>query len=103
MPTCVHGARSAARSAADSRRIPKPSRRRSTIAIVPIDNAKPMKCRLCITGKTHSYLLMAWDQGLFTSHLKNSTVMVLGSVHHGKSQLHKFISVGKGSNGSNPR
>ena len=70
MPASVHGARPAASSAVSACPFPKPSSRKSTIAMVPIDIAKPMKCRLCTAGKTHSALFMACDNGLLTSQRK---------------------------------
>jgi hypothetical protein len=50
---------------------PIPRRRRSTIAIVPMDKAKPMKWMLWTTGKAHSGPFIALAHGLVVSHSKN--------------------------------
>src|ERR1035438_95042 len=54
-----------------------PRRRRSTIAMVPMENAKPIKCRLSTIGKAHSGPFMALAQGLVVSHSKNDAANTL--------------------------
>src|SRR5256885_10730536 len=39
---------------------------------------------------------MTWDQGLLTSHLKNSAGMVLGSVHHENHSLTSLSHLARG-------
>jgi len=39
--------------------------------MVPMENAKPTKCRLSTTGKAHSGPFIAFAQGLALSHSKN--------------------------------
>jgi len=53
-------------------------RRKSTIAMVPMENANPIKCRLWTTGKAHSGPFMAFAQGLVLSHSKNVGAVILG-------------------------
>src|SRR5579872_1370847 len=54
--------------------MPIPRSRRSTIAMVPMESAKPMKCRLSTTGKAHSGPFIRFAQGLVVSHSKNGMV-----------------------------
>src|ERR1700722_3077404 len=49
-----------------------PIERKSTIAMVPMERAEPMKCRLSTTGKAQTGPFMALAQGLVVSHSKNS-------------------------------
>ena len=77
----VHGSRSAASTAAGWRRIVNPRRRRSTIAMVPMEKANPIKCRLWTTGKAHSGPFMAFAQGLVVSHSKNDGADTLATLY----------------------
>src|SRR5712671_1741216 len=41
---------------------------------------------------------MKWDQGLLTSHLKNSAGMVLGSVHHEDHSSQVYLNLARAFN-----
>src|SRR5579862_596382 len=102
-PEMVQGARSAASWEAGRPRRTSPRRRRSTMATVPMDKAKPMKWRLSTTGKAHSGPFMALAQGLVVSHSKKESGSIISGEadpaasdsHSGpednRKQSHQFI------------
>jgi hypothetical protein len=50
------------------------------MAMVPMENANPMKCRLWTSGKAHSGPFIAFAQGLVVSHSKNDDGDILATL-----------------------
>src|SRR6185503_21355648 len=87
-PASVHVLVSLTRSAADSCFIPMPSRRRSTIVMVPIATANPRMCRTSHTGNAHSFVFSGLLDG---SYAKKSAIDIFHLVFYGEAPVVRRI------------